>query len=149
MCASARAGLGEVVVTRLDDEANIAPWLRAANRYGAKVKWAEVDIENGELPAWQWEGLLTRSTRIVAIASASATFGTPSRTCGRRAKLVQDLGGLVIVDRSAAGLPAAGHRPEERGHGVAVNAVAWGGPPHRRAGLPGPVAHRFVQLGGA
>ncbi|MDT7731893.1 MAG: hypothetical protein QOK45_2146, partial [Mycobacterium sp.] len=49
--SSSRVGLGyEVVVTRLDDEANIAPWLRAANRYGAKVKWAEVDIETGELP---------------------------------------------------------------------------------------------------
>ena len=33
------SGLGyEIVVTRLDDEANIAPWLRAANRYGAKVQ---------------------------------------------------------------------------------------------------------------
>ena len=54
--SSSRVGLGhELVVTRLDDEANIAPWLRAANRYGAKVKWAEVDIETGELPAWQWE----------------------------------------------------------------------------------------------
>ena len=54
--SSSRVGLGyEVVVTRLDDEANIAPWLRAANRYGAKVKWAEVDIETGELPTWQWE----------------------------------------------------------------------------------------------
>ena len=58
--SSSRVGLGyEVVVTRLDDEANIAPWLRAANRYGAKVKWAEVDIETGELPTWQWEGLIT------------------------------------------------------------------------------------------
>ncbi len=49
--SSSRAGIGyEVVVSRLDDEANIAPpWLRAANRYGAKVKWAEVDIETGEL----------------------------------------------------------------------------------------------------
>ena len=57
--SSSRAGLGyEMVVTRLDDEANIAPWLRAANRYGAKVKWAEVDIETGELPAWQWESLI-------------------------------------------------------------------------------------------
>ncbi|HOW95317.1 MAG TPA: aminotransferase class V-fold PLP-dependent enzyme, partial [Mycolicibacterium fallax] len=42
--ASSRLGLGyEVVVTRLDDEANIAPWLRASDRFGAKVKWAEVD----------------------------------------------------------------------------------------------------------
>ena len=57
--SSSRVGLGyETVVTRLDDEANIAPWLRAANRYGAKVKWAEVDIETGELPTWQWENLI-------------------------------------------------------------------------------------------
>jgi selenocysteine lyase/cysteine desulfurase len=56
--AASRAGLGyEVIVTRLDDEANIAPWLRAANRFGARVRWAEVDIETGELPAWQWESL--------------------------------------------------------------------------------------------
>ena len=61
--SAARVGLGyEMVVTRLDDEANIAPWLRAANRYGAKVKWAEVDIETGELPGWQWEGLITAPT---------------------------------------------------------------------------------------
>jgi selenocysteine lyase/cysteine desulfurase len=58
--SSSRVGLGyETVVTRLDDEANIAPWLRASNRYGAKVKWAEVDIETGELPNWQWENLIT------------------------------------------------------------------------------------------
>ena len=70
-------GLGyETVVTRLDDEANIAPWLRAANRYGAKVKWAEVDIETGELPTWQWENLITDATRLVAVTSASATLGT-------------------------------------------------------------------------
>ncbi len=75
--SSSRVGLGyEVLVTRLDDEANIAPWLRAANRYGAKVKWAEVDIETGELPTWQWEGLISRSTRLVAITSASSTLGT-------------------------------------------------------------------------
>jgi hypothetical protein len=75
--SSSRAGLGyEVVVTRLDDEANIAPWLRAANRYGAKVKWTEVDIETGELPTWQWESLITKPTRLVAVTSASSTLGT-------------------------------------------------------------------------
>ncbi|HET9875731.1 MAG TPA: aminotransferase class V-fold PLP-dependent enzyme, partial [Mycobacterium sp.] len=66
--ASSRLSLGhEVVVSRLDDEANIAPWLRAANRYGAKVRWAEVDIETGELPTWQWETLITKSTRLAAV----------------------------------------------------------------------------------
>src|SRR5208283_1441759 len=75
--SSSRAGLGyEVIVSRLDDEANIAPWLRAAHRYGAKVKWAEIDIETGELPTWQWESLIGKSTRLAAVASASATLGT-------------------------------------------------------------------------
>ena len=75
--SSSRAGLGyEVIVSRLDDEANIAPWLRAAHRYGAKVKWAEIDIETGDLPTWQWESLIGKSTRLVAVTSASGTLST-------------------------------------------------------------------------
>ncbi|MGH3532238.1 MAG: aminotransferase class V-fold PLP-dependent enzyme, partial [Mycobacterium sp.] len=66
--SSSRAGLGyEVIVTRLDDEANIAPWLRSANRFGARVRWAEVDIETGDLPTWQWESLIGQQTRLVAL----------------------------------------------------------------------------------
>ncbi|MGD9619096.1 MAG: cysteine desulfurase-like protein [Mycolicibacterium sp.] len=127
--AGARVGLGyEVVVTRLDDEANIAPWLRAANRYGAKTKWAEVDIETGELPAWQWEKLVTGPTRLVAIASASSTLGTvielPEVT-----KLVHEVGGLVIVDHSAAAPYRLMDIQEVDADVVAVNAGAWGGPP--------------------
>ena len=72
-----RLGLGyEAVVTRLDDDANIAPWCRAADRYGAKVQWAEIDIETGELPPWQWETLITPATRVVALPTASATLGS-------------------------------------------------------------------------
>ncbi|WP_264001974.1 aminotransferase class V-fold PLP-dependent enzyme, partial [Mycolicibacterium gadium] len=100
--SSSRAGIGyEVVVSRLDDEANIAPWLRAANRYGAKVKWAEVDIETGELPSWQWEGLITPPTRLVAMTSASSTLGTITDVSAVT-KLVHDVSGLVVVDHSAA-----------------------------------------------
>lgn len=127
--ASARVGLGyEVVVTRLDDEANIAPWLRAANRYGAKVKWAEVDIETGELPIWQWEGLVTRPTRLVAITSASSTLGTVTEL-REVTKLVHDVGGLVVVDHSAAAPYRLIDINEIDADVVAVNAIAWGGPP--------------------
>jgi cysteine desulfurase family protein (TIGR01976 family) len=127
--ASARVGLGyEVVVTRLDDEANIAPWLRAANRYGAKIKWAEVDIETGELPAWQWEGLITGPTRMVAIASASSTLGTVT-DLRAVTKLVHDVGGLVVVDHSAAAPYRLIDLEETDADVVALNAVAWGGPP--------------------
>ena len=127
--SSSRVGLGyEVVVTRLDDEANIAPWLRAANRYGAKVKWAEVDIETGELPAWQWEGLISRPTRLVAIASGSSTLGTVT-DLGAVTKLVHEVGGLVVVDHSAAAPYRLIDIDEIEADVVAVNALAWGGPP--------------------
>jgi len=127
--SSSRVGLGyEIVVTRLDDEANIAPWLRAANRYGAKVKWAEVDIENGELPSWQWEALITRPTRLVAIASASSTLGTVT-DLRAVTKLVHEIGGLVIVDHSGAAPYRLIDIDEIDADIVAVNAMAWGGPP--------------------
>ena len=127
--ASSRAGLGnEVVVTRLDDEANIAPWLRAADRYGARVKWAEVDIETAELPAWQWETLITKDTRLVAVPSASPTVGSVV-DLRPITKLVHDAGGLVIVDHTA-GAPYRLLDIEESGADVvALNAAAWGGPP--------------------
>jgi cysteine desulfurase family protein (TIGR01976 family) len=127
--SSSRAGLGyEVIVSRLDDEANIAPWLRAAHRYGAKVKWAEVDIETGELPTWQWESLIGKSTRLVAVASASATLGTVT-DLRAMTKLVHDVGGLVIVDHSAAAPYRLLDVKETDADVVAVNATAWGGPP--------------------
>lgn len=127
--SSSRAGIGdEVVVSRLDDEANIAPWLRAANRYGAKVKWAEVDIETGELPPWQWEGLITPPTRLVAMTSASATLGTVTDV-GIVSKLVHDVGGLVVVDHTAAAPYQLLDIGEVDADVVALNASAWGGPP--------------------
>ncbi len=130
--SSSRAGLGyEVVVSRLDDEANIAPWLRAAHRYGAKVKWAEVDIETGELPTWQWESLISKSTRLVAVASASATLGTVT-DLRAMTKLVHDVGGLVVVDHSAAAPYRLLDVNETDADVVAVNAQAWAG---RRSGL--------------
>ncbi|CAN5221714.1 cysteine desulfurase-like protein [soil metagenome] len=127
--SSSRAGLGyEVVVTRLDDEANISPWLRAANRYGAKVKWAEVDIETGELPGWQWEGLITKPTRLVTIASASATLGTVV-DLGPVTKLAHEIGGLVVVDHTAAAPYRLIDIEEADVDVVALNTVGWGGPP--------------------
>ncbi|MEW5810615.1 MAG: cysteine desulfurase-like protein [Actinomycetota bacterium] len=127
--ASGRVGLGyEVVVSRLDDEANIAPWLRAANRYGAQVKWAEVDIETGELPTWQWEGLVNRATRLVALTSASPTLGTVT-DLREVTKLVHEVGGLVVVDHSAAAPYRLIDVDEVEADVVALNALAWGGPP--------------------
>jgi cysteine desulfurase family protein (TIGR01976 family) len=127
--ASSRLGLGyEVVVTRLDDEPNITPWLRAADKYGAQVKWAEVEIDSCELPPWQWETLITPPTRLVALTSASSTVGT-APDVSAVSKLVHDVGGLIVVDH-AAGAPYQLLDINEIGADVvAVNALGWGGPP--------------------
>ena len=127
--SSNRAGLGnEVVVSRLADEANIAPWLRAADRYGARVKWSEVDIETGELPIWQWEDLLTPDTRLVAIPSASSALGTVVDV-GAVAAMVHNVGGVVVVDHSAAAPYALLGISEVQADVVALDVAAWGGPP--------------------
>src|SRR6266498_2280354 len=57
----------EVVVSRLDHDANIRPWITAAKSAGAVVRWAEVDIETCELPEWQYETLINQRTRLVAV----------------------------------------------------------------------------------
>lgn len=127
--SSARAGLGnEVVVTRIDDEANIAPWLRAANRYGARVRWAELDIETGELPTWQWDDLLSTDTRLVAMPSASATLGNLT-DIAPVTKLVHNVGGLVVVDHTAASPYRLLDIHAVGADVVALNTSAWGGPP--------------------
>lgn len=127
--ASKRTGIGdEVVISRLDDEANINPWLRAADRYGAKVKWAEVDIETCELPTWQWESLITAPTRLVAMPSASSTVGSVT-DIKVVSKLVHDVGGLLVVDHSAAAPYQLLDIHDVEADVVALNAPAWGGPP--------------------
>ncbi|HEX7322833.1 MAG TPA: cysteine desulfurase-like protein [Mycobacterium sp.] len=127
--STSRAGLGhEVVVSRLDDEANITPWLRAAHRYGAQVQWAEVDVETGDLPVWQWESLITQNTGLVAVASASGTLGTVV-DLRPATKLVHEVGGVVVIDHSAAAPYRLIDIEDIDADVVALNALAWGGPP--------------------
>jgi len=66
----------EVVVTRLDHDANIRPWVQAAERVGATVRWAAFDPASGELPVDAVSELLTGRTRLVAVTGASNLLGT-------------------------------------------------------------------------
>src|SRR6202012_4570025 len=61
----------EVVVSRLDHDANVRPWVQAAARAGATLRWAEVDLSTGELPAEQYRDLVSDRTRLVAVTAAS------------------------------------------------------------------------------
>src|SRR5580704_16801293 len=66
----------EVVVSRLDHDANVRPWVQAAARSGATLRWAEVDVSTAELPAAQYRDLLSERTRLVAVTAASNIVGT-------------------------------------------------------------------------
>jgi cysteine desulfurase family protein (TIGR01976 family) len=66
----------EIVVSRLDHDANIRPWVQAAERVGATVRWAEADTATGELPAGQYADLVTSRTKLVAVTAASNVLGS-------------------------------------------------------------------------
>lgn len=125
---SSRLGLGTgIVLSRLDDEANVAPWLRIANRYGAHVRWAEVEIETCEMPAWQFEELIGPTARLVALTAASPIVGSaPSvRVAADR---VHEVGGLLVADAFGAAPYALIDIEELNADVVALSAPSWGGP---------------------
>jgi cysteine desulfurase family protein (TIGR01976 family) len=66
----------EVVVTRLDHDANIRPWVQAATARGATVRWAEFDPRSGELDPGAVGMLVNERTRLVAVTGASNLIGT-------------------------------------------------------------------------
>lgn len=116
----------EVVVSRLDHDGNIRPWVQAAAAAGATVRWADVD-EAAELPAGQYDELVTARTRLVAVTAASNATGTRPdvRAIADRAHAV---GALVHVD----GVHATPHLPVDRAalgaDFYACSAYKWYGP---------------------
>ncbi len=66
----------EIVVSRLDHEANVRPWVIAAERAGATVRWADFDVESAELPVENVERQLSPRTKLVAVTAASNLIGT-------------------------------------------------------------------------
>ncbi len=117
----------EVVVTRLDHDANVRPWVQAAQRAGAAVRWAEVDAATGELPAAQFAGLVSGRTRLVAVTAASNVIGTRPDVAAIAA-LARAAGALSYVD----GVHATPHGPvDAAGLGAdfyATSAYKWSGP---------------------
>lgn len=66
----------EIIVTNLDHDSNIRPWIQAAEAVGAIIKWAKFDVATGELPVNAISKLLTNKTKLVAVTGASNTIGT-------------------------------------------------------------------------
>jgi cysteine desulfurase family protein (TIGR01976 family) len=98
----------EIVVTSLDHDANIRPWVLAAERAGATVRWAEFDTATGELPVERFDEVIGERTRLVAVTAASNAIGTRPdvRAIADRARVA---GALMYVD----GVHATPHVPTD------------------------------------
>jgi cysteine desulfurase family protein (TIGR01976 family) len=66
----------EIVVTRLDHDANVWPWVMLAEDTGAQVRWADVDMETCTLDMDHLRSLINERTRLVAVGYASNAVGT-------------------------------------------------------------------------
>lgn len=87
----------EVVVSRLDHDSNVRPWVQAARRTGATLRWLELDPATGELQLDDLNAVITERTKLVAVTAASNLLGTepPVR---RIADAAHRAGALAYVD---------------------------------------------------
>ncbi len=121
-----RAG-DEVVLSRLDHDANVRPWVQAAEAAGAVVRWADFDPATGELAEHRYADLIGPRTRVVAVTAASNAIGTvpPVREIADRAHAA---GALVYVD----GVHATAHLPVDvaalGADFYVASAYKWSGP---------------------
>lgn len=87
----------EVVVSSLDHDANIRPWVHAADSVGASVRWAEFDPLTAELSTEAVLTQLSNRTRLVAVTGASNLLGTRPDVAAI-ARAAHDVGALAYVD---------------------------------------------------
>jgi cysteine desulfurase family protein (TIGR01976 family) len=95
----------EVVVTRLDHDANVRPWVMAAADAGATVRWVDVREGDVTLDVDSFSAALSPRTRLVAFTLASNAVGTIPAAADLVAR-AKDVGALVAVD----GVHLAQHR---------------------------------------
>jgi cysteine desulfurase family protein (TIGR01976 family) len=87
----------EIVVTRLDHDANIAPWLLIAEDRGCQVRWVDIHAEDCTLDMADLERQITERTKIVAIGYASNAVGTVNDV-RKAVQLAHQVGALCYID---------------------------------------------------
>lgn len=99
---------GEIVCTRLDHDANVAPWLGLAERTGATIRWIDI-TEDGRLDTDSIQQAVGERTRLVTFPLASNAFGTVVDPAPIVAAASQ-VGALTVMD-AVHGAP---HLPIDR-----------------------------------
>ena len=86
-----------IVVTRLDHDANITPWVLAAQDRGVHVRWVDFDVEDGTLKLDDFAAALETHPRLAAFGYASNALGTINPV-KKLTQMAQEAGALVYVD---------------------------------------------------
>ena len=87
----------EIVVTRLDHDANITPWVMAAEDRGCKVTWVDFHPEDGTLNMDEMQRAIERRPRLVAVGHASNALGTINPVA-KITRMAHEVGSLVYID---------------------------------------------------
>ncbi len=87
----------EIIVTRLDHDSNVRPWVQAAQRRGATVRWLDFDPVTSQVSIAQFQDLLSERTKLVAVTAASNLLGTLPPVAALTT-LAHTVGALVYVD---------------------------------------------------
>ncbi len=87
----------EVVVTRLDHDANVTPWVLAARDAGAIVRYVDIHRNDATLDLDDLRRILSSRTRLVAVSGGSNATGSIPPVA-EIATWVHQVGGLVFVD---------------------------------------------------
>jgi cysteine desulfurase family protein (TIGR01976 family) len=87
----------EIVVTRLDHDANITPWVMAAEDRGCHITWVDFHPEDGTLNMEEMQTVLSRKPRLVAVGYASNALGTINPVA-KITQMAHEAGALVYID---------------------------------------------------
>src|SRR3990172_7223099 len=87
----------EIVLTRLDHDANVTPWALAAQDRGVKIIWVDFDVEDGTLKLDEMQKALERKPRLLAVGYASNALGTINPVA-KIVEMAHEAGALVYVD---------------------------------------------------
>ena len=87
----------EIIVSRMDHEANVSPWLMMAEDHSLTVRWWDWNIDTFEFDLAELAALINPRTRLIAVTHASNVIGSLTDIPGVVA-LAKPAGALVYVD---------------------------------------------------
>ncbi|HEX6304706.1 MAG TPA: cysteine desulfurase-like protein [Anaerolineales bacterium] len=87
----------EIVVTRLDHDANITPWVMVAEERGCSIRWVDFQLEDGRLNMDDLQSALEGKPKLLAVGYASNALGTINPV-SKIVSMAREVGAWVYVD---------------------------------------------------